>query len=89
MLLVDGGLQERYADLMQLMAERWPGLDVETLFHTHRRPEHTGANAALAATCTRIIAHEHRAVAGGDFFVEWENQRVHPAVEEALPTETF
>jgi glyoxylase-like metal-dependent hydrolase (beta-lactamase superfamily II) len=75
---------------LKLLSEQWPGRNVETLFNTNWRPEHTGSNAALRATGARIVAHENTKLwLGGDFFVEWEDRAYTPGPAETLPTETF
>jgi len=90
LLMVDGGLHGRSADLLKLVSEQWPGLNVDTLFNTNWRPEHTGSNTALRAAGARIITHENTKLwLGGDFFVEWEDRAYTPNPPEALPTETF
>lgn len=90
LLLVDGGLRERSAELLALLGERWPGRPVELLFNTNWRPEHTGANAALGAAGAKIIAHVNTKLwLGGDFRIDWQNRRHTPQSADALPTETF
>jgi glyoxylase-like metal-dependent hydrolase (beta-lactamase superfamily II) len=89
-LLVDGGLAERAADVLRLVAQRWPGRAVTRLFNTNWRPEHTGANAAVQAGGGRVIAHENTKLwLGADFTVAWENRDYRPQPAAALPTETF
>lgn len=89
MLLVDGGLSERSADVLDFLAALATNR-VEVLFNTNWRPEHTGLNDAVQATGTRIIAHENTKLwMGNDFTVPWQN-RVHKArPAAALPNETF
>jgi glyoxylase-like metal-dependent hydrolase (beta-lactamase superfamily II) len=89
-LLVDGGLPERAADLLGLIAERWPDRRLATLFNTNWRPEHTGANSALRSRGARIIAHENTKLwLGGDFTVDWEKKDYRPQPIDALPNATF
>jgi glyoxylase-like metal-dependent hydrolase (beta-lactamase superfamily II) len=90
LLLVDGGASEHAAALRALLAERWPGLPVRTLFNTNWREEHTDGNAALRAAGAKIVAHENTKLwLGADFVVEWEQRAHRPAAADALPTDTF
>jgi glyoxylase-like metal-dependent hydrolase (beta-lactamase superfamily II) len=90
LLLVDGGSREHAAALRALLAERWPGLPVRTLFNTNWREEHTDGNAALRAAGAKIVAHENTKLwLGADFIVEWEQRAHEPVPADALPTDTF
>ncbi len=89
-MLVDGGSPERSADLLALVAERWPGKPIALLLDTNWRPEHTGSNAALGAAGVKIMAHVNTKLwLGGDFRVEWQDRRYTPQPAAALPTDTF
>jgi glyoxylase-like metal-dependent hydrolase (beta-lactamase superfamily II) len=90
LLLVDGGLAARSAEMLRLVAERWPGRALTALFNTNWRPEHTGANAVAKAQGARVIAHENTKLwLGGDFTVDWERRDYRPQPAEMLPNETF
>ena len=90
LLLVDGGAREHTTRLLALLAERWPGVPVRTLFNTNWREEHTDSNAQLRAAGAKIVAHENTKLwLGADFIIEWEQRAHKPAPAEALPTDTF
>ncbi|HEY8521171.1 MAG TPA: MBL fold metallo-hydrolase [Gammaproteobacteria bacterium] len=90
LVMVDGGLAEHTAALLDLIEQRFPGERVRLLFNTNWRLEHTGANEALAAAGARILAHENTKLwIGGDFFVPWENRHYAPRPRAAWPTDTF
>lgn len=91
LLLVDGGLAERSAALLDYLAAEWPGRRVEALFNTNWGWEHTGSNQALRRAGAKIIAHENTKLwLGNDFTIDWQNDRVHsPCPADALPTDTF
>jgi glyoxylase-like metal-dependent hydrolase (beta-lactamase superfamily II) len=59
LLMVDGGLKERSADLLKAVHEALGPAPVHTLFNTHWHPEQTGSNERLGAEGARIIAHEN------------------------------
>src|ERR1700678_962554 len=58
-LLVDGGLSERSASLLQAVAALPGAKLVRTLFNTHWHPEQTGSTLAIGRTGATIIAHEN------------------------------
>jgi glyoxylase-like metal-dependent hydrolase (beta-lactamase superfamily II) len=59
LLLVDGGLKERSADLLKAVHAALGPAPVRTLFNTHWHPEQTGSNEKLGSEGARIIAHEN------------------------------
>ena len=58
-LLVDGGLPERSAALLEAVYKDTRARQVQTLINTHWHPEQTGSNERLGTTGTRIVAHEN------------------------------
>jgi cyclase len=89
-LLVNGGAAEHSVALLGAIKQGTGGRPVEILFNTDWHPSHSGSNAALAATGTRIIAHEHtKQYLGAELFVDWENRTYKPLPARALPTQTF
>jgi len=89
-VLVNGGLQERSAELLKMVAEQSGGRRVATLFNTDWHPEHTGSNEALGKGGTQIIAHENtRQYLGSDLFVDWQKRTYKARPGSALPTRTF
>ena len=90
LLMVNGGRREQSADLRQAIARECGGRRIVTLFNTDWHPHHTGSNESLAATGTRILAHEHtRQYLGAELVIDWEKRTYPPLPARALPTETF
>ena len=90
LLLVNGALTERTADLLRFLDERFNGQRVTAMFNTDWHLEHTGSNEAFRKSGAKIIAHENTKLwIGADFYSDWENKRYKPRPAEALPTETF
>ena len=59
LLLVDGGLMSRSADLLRLALKETGTRKLHTLFNTHWHPEQTGTNTQAGKDGARIIAHEN------------------------------
>ena len=90
LLLVDGSLPERTADLMKFLDERFKGQRIAAAFNTDWHLEHTGSNEALRKAGAKIIAHENTKLwIGADFVSDWQNKRYKPRPSQAFPTETF
>jgi glyoxylase-like metal-dependent hydrolase (beta-lactamase superfamily II) len=90
LLMVNGGRRDRSADLLRLIARECGNRRVVTLFNTDWHPDHTGSNESLAATGTRILAHENtKQYLGAELVVGWENRTYPPLPARALPTDTF
>ncbi|MEO8259043.1 MAG: MBL fold metallo-hydrolase [Acidobacteriota bacterium] len=90
LLLVNGGAQERSADLLGAIAERTGGKRIQSLFNTDWHREHTGSNEALGRAGTTIIAHEHtRQYLGTEIYVDWQKRSYKPLPPQALPGQTF
>jgi cyclase len=89
-LMVDGGLKERSADLLKLVTEQSGGRPVKTLFNTHWHPEHTGSNEALGKAGAKIIASENTKLwLGTEIDVGWQKKTYEPSPKAALPNQTF
>ena len=90
-LMVDGGLPERSAALLDAVQNLGGNAPVRVLFNTHWHLEQTGSNDRLGRMGTKIIAQENtRLWMKRDILVEWQNNKVYPPrAKEALPTETF
>ena len=90
LLLVNGGLPERTAELMKFLDDRFKGKRIASVFNTDWHLEHTGSNDAFRKAGTKILAHENTKLwIGADFHSEWENKRYKPRPKDALPTDTF
>jgi glyoxylase-like metal-dependent hydrolase (beta-lactamase superfamily II) len=90
LVMVNGGLQERSADLLQAIAERSGGKRVQALFNTDWHREHTGSNEALGKAGAKIIAHEHtKQYLGAEIYVDWQKRTYTPLPKQALPNQTF
>ena len=78
-LVVDGGLRDASAALLQTIATLAGGKPVTTLFNTNWRPEHCGLNYELGPAGASIIAHENtRLWQNNDFTVPWEDTHYRP-----------
>ena len=89
-LMVDGGLPERSAALLEAVSAQPGAGDVEVLFNTHWHPEHTGSNDRLGRAGARILAQENtRLWMGREIKVEWQDRVYPPRAPEALPNDTF
>jgi glyoxylase-like metal-dependent hydrolase (beta-lactamase superfamily II) len=88
--LVDSGTAAKADELLEFIDETFDGAPVRVLFNTHWRPDHTGANEALARSGATIIAHENtRLWMATEYYVEWEEKNYPPRPDAALPTSTF
>jgi cyclase len=89
LLMIDGGLAERSADLLKAVADV-DGHKVTTLFNTHWHFDHVGCNEALGRMGTKIIAHDNvRKRLGARVTIEALNRTVDPLKPEGMPSETF
>jgi glyoxylase-like metal-dependent hydrolase (beta-lactamase superfamily II) len=89
-LMIDGGLPERSAELLKLVAHESGKQPIRVMFNTHWHWDHTGSNERVGKLGARIIAHENTKLwLGAGFFVEWQNRAYKPRPPQALPTETF
>jgi glyoxylase-like metal-dependent hydrolase (beta-lactamase superfamily II) len=90
LVMVNGGLQERSADLLGAIAERTGGKRVQSLFNTDWHREHTGSNETLGTAGAKIIAHEHtKQYLGAEIYVDWQKRTYKPLPPQALPSQTF
>ncbi|HVH29292.1 MAG TPA: MBL fold metallo-hydrolase [Vicinamibacterales bacterium] len=88
--LVNGGLQERSADLLDAIAKHTGRARVEGLFDTDWHPDRTGSNEALGRAGAKIVAHEYaRQYLAAEIYVDWQNRTYQPLPAQALPNRTF
>ena len=90
LLMVNGGLAERSADLMKFIADEFKGKPVRTLFNTDWHLEHTGSNEPVRKAGAKVMAHENTKLwIGADFYSDWEKKSYKPRPAIAQPNETF
>jgi cyclase len=90
-LMVDGGLKDRSAELLKLVASQAAGKSVKALFNTHWHPEHTGSNETLGRAGAKIVAHAYtKQWLGTEIdWGQWQKLPSEPLPAVALPNETF
>ena len=94
LVLVDGGLADRAADLSKAIAALPGSRPVKTLYNTHWHPEQTGLNIAARRAGAAIVAHENTRLwmttdVTRPYQYGRDNRTIPPAPKEALPTRTF
>ena len=89
--MVDGGFKERSSELLALVRGELAIERIDTLFNTCWHPDRTGANEALGAAGTRIMAHENtRLWLSRDVTRPWDgNRTIERLPPEACPSSTF
>ena len=88
-LMVDGGLPNRAADVATAVAEISPRM-VQVLFNTHYHGDHVGSNEFLGKNKVRIIAHANVKKRLGERIDSQAFGRViEPLGPAGQPTETF
>ncbi len=89
LMMIDGGLPDRAADLQKAIAET-DSHKIRTLFNTHWHFDHTGSNEMLGKAGVKIIAHENtKKWLGQKVTMEAMNRTFDPMKPEGLPAETF
>jgi cyclase len=89
LLMVDGGLANRAADLANAITEVSPRM-VQVLFNTHYHFDHVGSNEYLGKNNVRIIAHENVTRRVGERInSEAFGRVIEPLARIGHPTETF
>jgi glyoxylase-like metal-dependent hydrolase (beta-lactamase superfamily II) len=89
LMLIDGGLPERSAELLQSVSQV-DSHPIRTLFNTHWHFDHTGCNQFLGKMGTKIIAHENTKKWLSQMVnVEAVNRTFDPMAPEGRPVETF
>jgi len=90
LVMINGGLRNRSAELLKAVGQETKTARVQTLFNTEWRPEYSGSNETLAKAGAKIVAHEFtKQYLGAELYVDWENKTYKPLPNDALPTETF
>jgi len=89
LLMVDGGLPNRAADLAKAIADV-DSRPVEVLFNTHYHGDHVGSNELLGKRKVRIIAHENvKKRLGQRIESQAFGRTIEPLSAVGQPTETF
>ena len=88
--LVDGGLESRSAELLDLVRRELEAPRIDVLFNTHWHPERVGSNLTLGRAATKIVAHENtRLWLATTFQRPWDQQPFRPLEKAAQPNDTF
>jgi len=86
--MVDGGLPDRSAALLELVSEQTGGRPVRVLFNTHWHLDHTGSNEALGKAGAKIVAsHNTKRWLSSRVLVEAQQRTYQPRPAEAIPTQ--
>jgi cyclase len=89
LMLVDGGLPERAADLLKAV-NTVDSHKITTVFNTHWHFDHIGLNETLGKDGAKIIAHENvKKRLGMRVTMEALNRTFEPLKPEGQPTQTF
>src|SRR5262245_26118398 len=89
LLLVNGSLPEKTADLIQFLDEKFKRQRIAAVFNTDWHLEHTGSNEAFRKSGAKIIAHENTKLwIGADFYTDWDNKRYNLRPATTHRTET-
>ncbi len=89
LVMVNGGLEARSADVRKILVDRWAGQRARVLFNTDWHPEHTGLNGTLGLEGTRLLAHEYTRQYLSVDIVDWQQRTYKALPPHARPTETF
>jgi glyoxylase-like metal-dependent hydrolase (beta-lactamase superfamily II) len=90
LMMIDGGLPDRAADMAKAIHDNVDSRKVATLFNTHWHFDHTGSNELLGKSGAKIIAHENtKKWLSRKVTMEALNRTFDPVKPEGLPVETF
>lgn len=89
-VLVDGGLEARSAELLELVRREMGAPQIDVLFNTHWHAERIGSNATLGQAGAKIIAHENTRLWLSTVFQRpWDSEPFKPLPKVAQPNDTF
>lgn len=90
LVLIDGGLAARAAELQALVLREMSAPKIDVLFNTHWHAERTGLNAAVGQAGAKIVAHENtRLWLSTTFQRPWDEAPIKPLPKAAQPNDTF
>jgi cyclase len=88
--MVNGGLEERSAGLLDAVKRHTGVTRIEGVINTDWYREHTGSNDGLGRSGAKILAHEFtKQYLRAEIYVDWQNRTYPPLRREALPNQTF
>src|SRR5262249_40068360 len=90
LMMVDGGVPDRSADLLKTISEQVDAHKVTLLFDTHWHFDHVGCNETLGRAGVKIIAHENvKKRLSVKTTMEANGRTFEPLKPEGLPTQEF
>jgi cyclase len=90
LMMIDGGLPDRAADLAKAIHEQVDAHKVTTLFDTHWHFDHVGSNELLGRAGAKIIAHENvKKRLTVKITMEVNGRTFDPLKPEGLPAQEF
>jgi len=90
LMMIDGGLPDRAADLLKNIKEQVDAHNVTLLFDTHWHFDHIGSNETLGRQGVKIMAHENvKKRLSVKTTMESMNRSFDPLKPEGLPTQEF
>jgi glyoxylase-like metal-dependent hydrolase (beta-lactamase superfamily II) len=90
LMMVDGGLPNRSADLLKAVSEQVDAHTIRIVFNTHWHFDHIGCNEALGRAGAKIIAQENvKKRLSVKTTTEALNRTFDPLQPEGIPSQTF
>jgi cyclase len=90
LMMIDGGVPDRSADLLKAIGEQVDAHKVTLLFDTHWHFDHIGCNETLGRAGAKIMAHENvKKRLSVKTTMESMNRSFDPLKPEGLPTQEF
>ena len=90
LMMVDGGLAERSAELLQAVSTQVDSHRFGVVFNTHWHLDHVGCNETLGKNGAKVIAHANtKKWLSQEVNMEALNRVVQPLDPEGLPGQTF
>jgi cyclase len=90
LMMIDGGLPDRSADLLKAVSDQVDPHSIRTVFNTHWHFDHIGCNETLGRAGAKIIAQENvKKRLSVKTTMESLNRTFDPLKPEGLPAQTF